>query len=301
MPTGRTSSTSSRTSPFPGARATGTRTEVARAGGALRDHSLPGPGDARRALQLRQHPRTSTSRSIGVVDSALEIDWSNASVGFHCYQTGGTSAPIVAARERYRRHLHGGGRPRLGRWRRKRRADGRRGLADPDAGAAWDQLVCVAGERPRGARAPFPGGFLAAAKRRGYDWIRRLSGTTAPCRHAPRLQRCVLRANGVPGLRRRNAVPYAIALRRSSDGSASGCTVCVDAYVRGRQMAGWTPGLSDVDPLVVLRRRSVARRGAPSSAGRFRRLRAPSARAPDARRARDRERYAISTPGPQRH
>ena len=37
---------------------------------------------------------------IAVVD-ALDVDWSNASVGFHCYQTGGTSAPIVATRERY--------------------------------------------------------------------------------------------------------------------------------------------------------------------------------------------------------
>lgn len=66
------------------------------------------------------------------------------------------------------------------------------------------------------------------------------------------LQRAVLRTNDVRGLRRVNAVPYAIALRllgrlcERTDGVRG-------AFVRsGMARHGWTPGLSDVDLLVVL-------------------------------------------------
>ncbi len=66
------------------------------------------------------------------------------------------------------------------------------------------------------------------------------------------LQRAVIRANGVPALRRINAAPYALAfglltrLCTRTPGVAG-------AFVRsGMARQGWTPGLSDVDLLVVL-------------------------------------------------
>jgi hypothetical protein len=67
-----------------------------------------------------------------------------------------------------------------------------------------------------------------------------------------RLQRSLLRANEVPALRRLNTVPYAVAtalLRRLCEGTPGVC----GGFVRsGLSREGWTPGLSDVDPLVVL-------------------------------------------------
>ena len=50
---------------------------------------------------------TRAGRTIADVAAELGVEWSNASLGFHPYRTGGTSAPIVAARERPR-PLHRG-------------------------------------------------------------------------------------------------------------------------------------------------------------------------------------------------
>jgi hypothetical protein len=40
-------------------------------------------------------------RTMSDVAAALDADWTNASLGFHCYRTDGTSAPIVTAREQF--------------------------------------------------------------------------------------------------------------------------------------------------------------------------------------------------------
>ncbi len=187
---------------------------------------------------------------VAVVD-ALDVDWSNASVGFHCYQTGGTSAPIVATRERYPVICTEVDVPVS--------AGGDANVVAMDGedwptqtlerlGISW---FAWRANGPEELERHFRGGFLAAAKRGRL----RLDGEHVNDRSLQAralLQRAVLRANGVRGLRRVNAVPYAIALRllgrlcERTDGVRG-------AFVRsGMARHGWTPGLSDVDLLVVL-------------------------------------------------
>ncbi len=106
---------------------------------------------------------------VDVVD-ALDVDWSNASVGFHCYQTGGSSAPIVATRERYAVictevdvPVSAGGDPNV----------------IPMDGEAWPTQTLERlgiswfawrANGPEELERNFRDGFLADARRRGYDW-----------------------------------------------------------------------------------------------------------------------------------
>ena len=289
MPTGRTCCTSSRTSRSPGVPTTGGDAAV---------HAQEELFWSVRAMAPETHVTVCSfantkvvGRSISDVASALEIEWSNASLGFHCYETGGTSAPIVAARERFAVvctevdvPTSSGGDPHVV------PMDG-----EPWATQTLERLgiswFAWRANGPEEVERNFQHGFLADARRRGYAWVDgRLSGT-ALLRARVALQRCVIRANKVPLLRRANAVPYSVATSMLGRLCArtSGVHGC---YVRGLAEGRWTPGLSDIDPLVVLERRPDARRRASGSAGLLDRLPPPAACSPDARRAGDRERSA---------
>ena len=110
-------------------------------------------------------------RSIGDVASALEIDWSNASLGFHCYETGGTSAPLVAARERFAVVCTEVDVPA---------SSGGDAHVVPMDGEPWSTQTLERlgiswfawrANGPEEVDRNFRHGFLADARRRGYAWV----------------------------------------------------------------------------------------------------------------------------------
>lgn len=106
---------------------------------------------------------------VEVVD-ALDVDWSKASVGFHCYQTGGTSAPILATRDCY---------PVICTEVDVPVSAGGDANVVPMDGEDWPTQTLERlgiswfawrANGPDELERHFRGGFLAEARRAGYDW-----------------------------------------------------------------------------------------------------------------------------------
>jgi hypothetical protein len=110
------------------------------------------------------------NRSMADVAGELAIDWSNASLGFHCYGTGGTSDAIVAARGRFPVlctevdvPISRGGDPHV----TPMDGDEWSTATLERLGIGWFAWRC---NGPDELRRNFVDGFAADARRRGDDW-----------------------------------------------------------------------------------------------------------------------------------